>query len=119
MGGDCNGSAVGDEGGFGEEPVDLALLKIKGRSDQRHTFNSGSRSSKKRKEHQAAELQRWLEKTEEVPLISVQDSQNIKEGETVYTCGFGYFLSLNSPSLYRGYITRIIYGGVGDSSAYA
>ena len=30
------------------------------------------------------------------------------EGDEVFTCGFGYFLELKQPSLYKGYITRIV-----------
>jgi S1-C subfamily serine protease len=35
-------------------------------------------------------------------------SHRLKEGSTVYTCGFGYFLGLESPSLFKGYVTRIV-----------
>ena len=35
-------------------------------------------------------------------------THKLKEGSEIYTCGFGYFLSLDRPSLYKGYVTRIV-----------
>ena len=35
-------------------------------------------------------------------------THKLKEGSEVYTCGFGYFLSLDQPSIYKGYVTRIV-----------
>lgn len=33
----------------------------------------------------------------------------MKEGDTVYSVGYGLFYDLNQPSVYKGYITRIAY----------
>lgn len=82
-----------------EEPVDLALLKVVG----------------ERKNGKIS----YLQSLSAIPLASVNTSKNLKEGDTVFTCGFGWFFSLQRPSIYRGYITRIIHGNVGDSKSFA
>jgi hypothetical protein len=45
--------------------------------------------------------------------VKIQDSSNsskyeLKSGSEVYSCGFGYFTSLDYPSLYKGYVTRVV-----------
>jgi hypothetical protein len=32
----------------------------------------------------------------------------MKSGEEVYSIGFGYFSNIKRPSLYRGYITKMV-----------
>jgi len=34
---------------------------------------------------------------------------SLKEGDTVYSVGFGVFRDMDYPSVYKGYVLRIIY----------
>eukprot|EP00347_Sterkiella_histriomuscorum_P022341 403330820 len=43
------------------------------------------------------------------PKINLEKVKQIREGDTVYSCGFGLFNNLKYPSIYKGYITRIAY----------
>ncbi|CDW86700.1 serine family [Stylonychia lemnae] len=41
--------------------------------------------------------------------LDLERVQNLKEGDTVYSVGFGVFRDLQYPSVYKGYVTRIVY----------
>ena len=41
-------------------------------------------------------------------MIGEEDSMKLRELDEVYTAGFGYFLSIKNPSIYKGYIIRSV-----------
>jgi len=41
--------------------------------------------------------------------FSLERVKALREGDTVFSCGFGFFKDLHRPSLYKGEISRLVF----------